>query len=59
MRLASGIILVVVGVVWIFQGLDVTFAPQSFMTNDRRWIVFGALGVIAGGWLIVRAWKSR
>ena len=36
------------GAVWIAQGLDLPFAPRSFMTADRTWIVLGFLAVAAG-----------
>jgi len=56
MRLAAGIILLIAGAVWILQGLDVAFAPQSFMTNDRQWVLWGALAVVIGAGLI---WFGR
>ena len=40
-----GALLVVGGAVWIAQGLNLPFAPRSFMTADRTWIV---LGFVAG-----------
>ena len=56
MRVAGiviGILLIAAGLVWIAQGLDLAFAPQSFMTADRTWIVIGAatalVGVIVAG----------
>ena len=36
------------GLVWIAQGLNLPFAPRSFMTADRAWVVLGALAVLAG-----------
>jgi hypothetical protein len=59
LRLAAGILLVIVGSVWILQGFDVTFAPQSFMTGDRSWALWGALAVIGGGVLIRAHVKSN
>jgi hypothetical protein len=42
------------GLVWIAQGLNLPWAPRSFMTADRTWIVLGALAVMIGaasvGW---------
>jgi uncharacterized membrane protein len=46
--LVLGILLVLGGLVWIAQGLDLPFAPRSFMTADRSWIVIGAGAVLAG-----------
>lgn len=42
------------GLVWIAQGLNLSFAPKSFMTADRTWILLGAVAVVVGaatvGW---------
>lgn len=53
---AAGIILGIVGLIWILQGLDVYFAPQSFMTGDRMWVVWGVLAMLVGGSLM---WRGR
>lgn len=58
MRMAIGVVLILVGGVWVLQGLDVAFAPQSFMTNDSQWVLWGALTVAAGIAIIWRARKS-
>ncbi len=55
-RLAFGIILTLAGIVWILQGLDVSFAPQSGMTGDVTWVLLGAVAVLIGLWLI---WSGR
>jgi hypothetical protein len=52
--MALGIILGIIGVVWILQGLDVAFAPQSFMTGEPLWVVLGAIAVLTGGALLWR-----
>ncbi|MBA3689300.1 MAG: hypothetical protein H0W81_10810 [Chloroflexi bacterium] len=36
------------GAVWIAQGLNLPFAPRSFMTADRTWIVLGFVAVVIG-----------
>ena len=36
------------GAVWIAQGLDLPWAPRSFMTADRTWIVLGFVAVAVG-----------
>jgi uncharacterized membrane protein len=46
-----GIVLVILGAVWYFQGTDVL--PGSFMTGQRRWAVNGGIAVAAGLVLIV------
>jgi hypothetical protein len=51
-----GIALILGGLVWIAQGLNLPFAPQSFMTADRTWIVIGAIAVMSGGVLV---WRGR
>jgi hypothetical protein len=52
--LVLGVLLLLVGLVWIAQGLNLPFAPQSFMTADRAWVLFGAIAAVAGvalvGW---------
>jgi hypothetical protein len=47
------------GTVWVLQGLNSQFAPQSFMTGSRVWIVIGALAVAAGIALGRWSWKNR
>lgn len=56
MRLASGILLVIAGTIWILQGFDVAFAPESFMTGDRTWVLWGAVALLLG---IGLAWSAR
>jgi uncharacterized membrane protein len=51
-----GVVLGVLGVVWILQGFDFYFAPQSFMTGDRVWVIWGVLAMLIGGSLM---WKGR
>ena len=60
MRIAAiviGILLIAVGLVWIAQGLDLPFAPQSFMTADRTWVVIGAAAALGGA--VVAIWGRR
>ena len=47
-----GVLLIGVGLVWVAQGLNLPFAPRSFMTSDRSWIAIGAVAAVAGGLLI-------
>ena len=49
-----GVLVILSGLVWVAQGLDLPFAPTSFMTADRVWIVIGAAAVLAGVMLITR-----
>ena len=48
--------LILGGLVWIAQGLNLPFAPRSFMTSDRTWIVLGAIAVMGGSVLV---WRGR
>jgi hypothetical protein len=52
-----GVLLGVAGAVWIAQGLNLPFAPRSFMTADRTWIVLGFLAVAVG--LGTFSWARR
>ena len=54
--LASGVFLILGGAVWVLQGLNVAFAPESFMTDNRWWVVWGALAIVIG---IVLVFRSR
>jgi hypothetical protein len=54
--LVAGVLLILGGLVWIAQGLNLPFAPRSFMTADRTWVVLGAVAVMAGGALV---WRGR
>jgi hypothetical protein len=49
----GGGLLVLTGTVWVLQGINVL--PGSFMTGQTRWAVYGALFVVAGIFMIVRA----
>jgi uncharacterized membrane protein len=50
--LVIGVVLILAGLVWIAQGLNLPFAPKSFMTSDRAWIVIGAIAAAGGSVLI-------
>lgn len=56
MSRAIGIVLGIVGIVWILQGFDVAFAPQSFMTGDPTWVALGGVVLLTGGTLL---WRGR
>ena len=51
-----GILLVLLGVVWFFQGIGVL--PGSFMTGEDFWAVAGFLAVIAGI-VLIRSWRRK
>ena len=54
-----GLLLALGGIVWIAQGLNLPFAPRSFMTADRAWVVIGVVAVLAGVVLIARSRAMR
>lgn len=55
----AGIVVALMGVVWVLQGLNSQYVPQSFMTASRAWIVIGAV-TLAGGLALVRwSWTRR
>ncbi len=45
------------GLIWLLQGLNVPFAPRSFMTADRTWVAVGAVTAFAGVALLT--WSRR
>jgi membrane associated rhomboid family serine protease len=54
-----GIILVLPGGIWFFQGIN--FLPGSFMTGDSLWAYIGG-GMIAAGlalFILGLLWKKR
>lgn len=52
-----GAAMVLAGVVWLAQGLNLPFAPRSFMTADRSWTFIGAVVAVAG--VVVIGWARR
>ena len=56
-RVAIGVVMVVVGGVWIGQGAG--WIHGSFMTGDALWLVIGLVVAILGLWLITGALWSR
>ncbi len=48
--------LVLLGVVWFFQGIGVL--PGSFMTGEDFWAVAGFLAVITGI-VLIRSWRRK
>lgn len=59
MRLILGVLLVLGGGVWVAQGLDMPWAPGSFMTADPAWVVIGAATVLLGMVLVVLSVRAR
>ena len=48
---ALGVILILIGGVWILQGINVL--PGSFMTGQMQWAMYGAIAVVVGVVLLV------
>ena len=55
-RLITGVLLALVGAVWIGQGLGL-LRGSSFMVDDIRWAVAGVAAVGVGVVLVVSAWR--
>ena len=53
-RLMFGVLLALVGLVWIGQGLGL-LRGSSFMVDDIRWAVAGVVAVVVGAALVVSA----
>jgi hypothetical protein len=58
-QVVLGALVALAGVVWIAQGLDLPWAPQSFMTADPTWIVIGGAALLVGVVLLERAARRR
>jgi uncharacterized membrane protein HdeD (DUF308 family) len=54
---ALGVVLALVGALWTLQGFGVV--GGSFMTGSRVWLVIGLVALVAGVWLLVRAFRPR
>jgi hypothetical protein len=48
-----GVLMVLMGAVWFLQGINIL--PGSFMTGQIRWAVYGAIAVVLGVLLLLRA----
>ncbi len=56
-KLVLGIVLGLMGLVWLGQGLG--FIPGSFMTGQLMWAVIGAVLLIIAAYLLWSAARSR
>jgi uncharacterized membrane protein HdeD (DUF308 family) len=54
---ALGVVLALVGALWTLQGIGVV--GGSFMTGSKVWLVIGLVALVAGIWLLVRAFRPR
>jgi hypothetical protein len=53
-RLIAAVLLVLVGLVWIGQGLGL-LRGSSFMVDDTRWALAGVVAVVIGAVLLISA----
>jgi hypothetical protein len=51
--IVAGVVLLLAGVIWILQGINVL--PGSFMTGQTKWAVIGVVTAIVGIVLLVTA----
>jgi hypothetical protein len=56
-RVLIGALAALAGAVWIAQGLNLPFAPGSFMTADPLWVLIGAVALLSG--LVLVGWGLR
>jgi hypothetical protein len=54
-----GLLLAVAGAIWIAQGLNLPFAPRSFMTRDLTWTLIGVVALVAGLGLAAWGWRRK
>ena len=57
-RLITGVLLLLVGSVWIGQGLGL-LRGSSFMVDDIRWAIAGVAAVLVGIALVVSARRRQ
>ena len=56
-RLLLGALLIVIGALWLGQGLG--YIGGSFMSSNAFWAAAGAVAVVAGGAIVVLALRRR
>jgi biotin transporter BioY len=56
-KLVGGVVLLLLGVVWLGQGLG--FIRGSFMTGQAMWAIIGAVLVVIAAWLLWSVVQSR
>jgi len=57
-RLVVGIVLILLGGLWVLQGLDV-LGRDGGMNGDLLWVVIGALVLLAGAYVAYTALQTR
>jgi hypothetical protein len=56
-RIGIGAVAVLMGVVWILQGLNIR--KGDGMSGHGEWVVLGAILAVFGGALLLGAWRMR
>ena len=56
-RLVLGSLLIIIGSVWILQGIGVL--PGSFMTGQAKWAMYGAIALVVGLLQVVYTLRRR
>jgi uncharacterized integral membrane protein len=56
-RFVIGVLLLLIGLVWIFQGAGVL--KGSFMTGEALWLIIGILVAVVGAGLILGVARQR
>jgi hypothetical protein len=56
-RVVGGIVLVVLGLLWMAQGLNLL--PGSIMSGQAMWVVIGLLVLLVGAWLLWDTSRGR
>jgi len=57
MRVIPGVLLCLVGALWVGQGTDAVHG--SFMSGRAQWAVIGGVLIVLGAALLVWAWLGR
>jgi hypothetical protein len=57
-KIVGGIVLGLLGIVWMLQGFGASYVPTSFMTKAPEWIFIGIATAIGGATLAVRAYRN-
>ncbi|HZX98135.1 MAG TPA: hypothetical protein VFE92_01370 [Dermatophilaceae bacterium] len=57
LRAGLGVLLVLVGLIWTLQGLNV-ITNSAVMSGKPLWAVIGPIVAIVGGWLVAGALRA-
>ncbi|MDQ3692734.1 MAG: hypothetical protein M3464_03805 [Chloroflexota bacterium] len=57
-RLVCGVIIALLGLLWIVQGLDL-LGQEGGMNGERMWIVIGAVTAVFGAVIAVSGARAR